>query len=70
MSIALRLTLWKGLIMVNEKIPQYFNDFKLENERQHGDLGSKIEKFKGDLTWRMVLMGGVVIGALTLVISL
>ena len=32
-------------------------------------MGRKIEKVKGDLTWRMVIMAGVTIGAIGLMIT-
>ena len=36
----------------------------------HWGIGAKIEKVKGDLTWRMVIMAGVTIGAIGLMITL
>lgn len=67
--------------MKKDNVPKWFNDFAVQNQKEHGELkaaiesgdgalGGKIEKVKGDLTWRMVIMAGVTIGAIGLMITL
>ena len=56
--------------MTEEMVPRYFSDFVKENAEQHGELSTKIEKFKGDLSWRVLWVGGVVIASLTLAMGL
>ena len=68
-------------MMKEDNVPKWFNDFAVQNQKEHGELkaaiesgdgelGRRIEKVKGDLTWRMVIMAGVTIGAIGLMKTL
>lgn len=49
----------------NDAVPRWFNDFAVQNQKEHGELAEKIEKSKGDLrdslTWRIVGAAAVVL---------
>ena len=63
--------------MVEELVPKYFVELIEKNSEQHKELGERIEKLngelkaditsvKGDVSWRILWVSGVVIGSLTL----
>ena len=49
----------------NNAVPRWFNDFAVQNQKEHGELAEKIERSKGDLrdslTWRIVGAAAVVL---------
>ena len=53
--------------MVHE-FTERFSDHVRDNERAHGELSSKIEKVKGDLTFRAVVIVGTLVGLSTALI--
>ena len=51
----------------NDAVPRWFNDFAVQNQKEHGELAEKIEKSKGDLRDSLT---GRIVGAAALVLSL
>ncbi len=58
--------------MQNDKVPRWFHEFTerfsdhvRDNEKAHGELGKNIEKVKGDLTFRVVIIVGTFVGLST-----
>ena len=58
--------------MQNDKVPRWFHEFTerfsdhvRDNEKAHGELSKNIEKVKGDLTFRVVVIVGTLVGLST-----
>ena len=44
--------------MSEDKVPKWFSDFAIENEKAHGELNAKIESVKGSiLAWTLSAIG-------------
>ncbi len=54
----------------DDRVPKWFADYAVQNQKEHGELAEKIEKSKGDLrdslTWRII---GASVAVLTLNIA-
>ncbi len=58
--------------MQNDKVPRWFHEFTerfsdhvRDNEKAHGELSKNIEKVRGDLTFRVVIIVGTFAGLST-----
>ena len=58
--------------MQNDKVPRWFHevterfsDHVRDNEKAHGELSKNIEKVRGDLTFRVVIIVGTFAGLST-----
>ena len=58
--------------MQNDKVPRWFHEFTerfsdhvRDNEKAHGELSKNIEKVRGDLTFRVVIIVGTFVGLST-----
>ena len=58
--------------MQNDKVPRWFHEFTerfsdhvRDNEKAHGELSKNIEKVRGDLTFRVVVIVGSFAGLST-----
>ena len=58
--------------MQNDKVPRWFHEFTerfsdhvRDNEKAHGELSKNIEKVRGDLTFRVVIILGTFAGLST-----
>ena len=61
--------------MQNDKVPRWFHEFTerfsdhvRDNEKAHGELSKNIEKVRGDLTFRVVMIVGAFAGLSTALI--